>query len=124
MMELLMPCPLFSDSVVVAKQSIIQQVKALKRKTIIEVSLSDGRTLEGMFTTFDEYYQLVWMIPKGKKRFFRDASYRLRDIEAVRVISEPKTAVPVSHTESAATTHESVPYQLLDDGDGLGKKSQ
>jgi hypothetical protein len=83
-----------------------------KKGTPVQLTLSKNKIANGLFSSFDEYYETVWLIPQGEKGVFQAKGYRLSGIHNA-VLWDRKAEPGLTHNVDEAGNHD---YYLIKDG--------
>jgi hypothetical protein len=71
----------------------------LKKGTPVEIVLDKGKTVKGLFSSFDNYYDTVWIVPRGEHGAFTQKSYKLAGIRGAKVLEKTADSNNLSAAE-------------------------
>ncbi len=97
-------------------EAVEQFVVPLKRGTPIELTLSKGKVLKGLFSSYDDYYETLWIVPQGERGVFNEKGIKLSGIYKVSLWDKKTAPVNVPETFKQETFG-SKDYQLLEEKD-------
>lgn len=85
---------------VFASEEVEQFLAPLKRGTPVELTLSKGKVIRGLFSSYDDYYETVWIVPQGERGVFNEKGIKLSGISKA-ILWDRKATIPPASTSSA-----------------------
>ena len=74
--------PLPSRQVSMTQDQLEAFFAGLKKGAPVQLTFDRGRVVKGVFSSYDDYYQTVWIVPRqGEKGFFNQKGYKLGGIQ-------------------------------------------
>jgi hypothetical protein len=70
-------------------EQLAESLQQVRRGTFVTVKLLNGSVMPGLFQSYDDYYEKLWLVPKGDAGVFQSRSVRLSSIESVEVSRRP-----------------------------------
>ena len=60
--------------------------KQQKKGTPVQLELDKGKEVKGLFASYDDYYEMVWLVPKENQHsLLSQKGYKLSGIHAVKL---------------------------------------
>jgi hypothetical protein len=63
----------------------------LKKGTPIQLILEKGKIVHGLYGSFDDYYDTIWIVPRGEPGVFKEKGYKLNGIKNAALWDKKKT---------------------------------
>ena len=78
------------------------------------MTLDRGKVVKGLFSSYDDYYESVWMVSQGEKGIFTEKSYKIAGIRYATLWNkeDPSTKGPATLRQIAGDDY----YLLKQDG--------
>jgi hypothetical protein len=77
--------PAYAADVITGPEALEEFFQAQKKKAPLELTLENGKVVKGLFQSYDDYYETVWMVPQGEPGMFTNKGYKLSGIRQVAV---------------------------------------
>ena len=109
--------PLPAPEAVMSREALEAFLTQQKKGTPLEIVLLKGKMIRGLFGSYDDYYETVWIVPRGERGVFTEKSYRLSGIKHAGAWDRKKEEAP-----SASPLLQEVgssDYELLKAGNGV-----
>ncbi len=98
-----------------SKDAMVQFLQGLSRGDYVQIRLAKGKSVEGLFISYDDYYERVWYIPPGQGGLFKEKSVRVESIKGVEKLDKKvqKKIAAERHRAVLEQSDESK-YQLIE----------
>jgi hypothetical protein len=87
-------------------------ITGLKRGTPVQMTLDKGKVIKGVYRSYDDYYETIWIVPQGEPGIFSQKGYKISGVRKIE-LWDRKPTVP-----NASATFQDMAedgYQLLDE---------
>ena len=75
--------PLPSQEAAMGQEQLENFFTHQKRGTPLQLTLDKGKVIKGLFSSYDDYYETVWLVPQGQQGVFTQKGYKLAGIRHV-----------------------------------------
>ena len=66
------------------EEQLVTYFEQLQRGAPVELTLDKGKTVKGIFSSYDDYYGMVWLVPQGNAGLLSQKGFRISGIKSVR----------------------------------------
>jgi len=74
--------PLSTGSVTMSEDQLVSFFERQRKGTPLEITLQKGKVVRGLFSSYDDYYGTVWLVPRGDPGVFSQKGYRVSGIRS------------------------------------------
>ena len=67
---------------IMSQDKLLEFIEHLKKGTPLQLKLDKGKVVKGLFSSYDDYYESVWLVPQGEKGVFTEKSYKIAGIRS------------------------------------------
>jgi hypothetical protein len=114
---LLLALPLYAEtpppaSPLMSRAQVEDYIDGLKRGTPVELTFDKGKVVKGVYRSYDDYYETVWLVPQGEPGVFSQKGYKISGIRSI-TLWDRKTPSP--NTPSSFQDMADDDYKLLNE---------
>ena len=70
----------------VYQEFLRKKIEKFPKGAMVEVFLNDGTDMKGTFESFSKYDDEIWIMPLGKRGFFADEVYCIRELQDISIL--------------------------------------
>jgi len=75
--------PLSTGPVTMNEDQLVSYFESQKKGTPLELTLDKGKVVKGIFSSYDDYYGMVWLVPQGDQGLLSQKGFKLSGIKGV-----------------------------------------
>jgi hypothetical protein len=116
------------DQASMSEDQLVSFFEGLKKGTPIQLTLTGGKIVKGLYGSYDDYYETVWIVPRGEPGVFAQKGMKISGIHyaamwdrnAAAPSGEPGPLKDLSKSSAATSSSSPVPnpdtggYYLLE----------
>ena len=95
------PTPVREETM--SQDKLVDFFEHLKKGTPVELTLDKGKTVKGLYSSYDDYYDSVWIVPKGEQGMFTEKSFKLSGIRHAALWDKKEASKKETTTFSSST---------------------
>jgi hypothetical protein len=84
--------PLPTEPVSMSEDQLVSYFEGLKKGTPVELTLDKGKVVKGIFSSYDDYYGMVWLVPQGDQGILSQKGFKLSGIRGVKAWDKRESA--------------------------------
>jgi hypothetical protein len=66
-----------------SQEQVESFISNLKKGAPVEITLAKGHQVKGVFSSYDDYYETVWLIPQGDPGMFKEKGLKISGIKSI-----------------------------------------
>ena len=82
--------PISSNTLTMSDEQLVSFFEQQKKGTPIEMTLDKGKVIDGVFSSYDDYYGMVWLVSRGGDSLMNQKGYRVSGIRHVALWKKEK----------------------------------